>query len=168
MKSKGFHAPTELELAFLRVITRGYDVLERQIESCEISDYDLAGYYDVRIVDGPPMVRQRPYHPIDGPILDISDPHAPQPKTVHLADPRVFLMTGRGESPMEVPYIAPSNPKLSYIDTLMWTDERGFLCSIEVCSIGDGSLVDPCSAYVDASTATPNRLIFRHAGPSVG
>jgi hypothetical protein len=149
MKSKGFHAPTELELAFLRVITRGYDVLERQIESCEISDYDLAGYYDVRIVDGPPMVRQRPYHPIDGPILDISDPHAPQPKTVHLADPRVFLMTG-------------------YIDTIMWTDERGFLCSIEVCSIGDGSLVDPCSAYVDASTATPNRLIFRHAGPSVG
>ena len=61
-----FRRTTALELAFLRVITRGYPAAEQQIESCLVSEWD-DGYLDVRTVDGPPMIPTR--NPAIGPTV---------------------------------------------------------------------------------------------------
>lgn len=66
-----YRLPTNLEREFLRVITRGYPELERQIESCEIADYDPVGWCNVHVIEGPPS-------PIrfmaEGPTLLMVDP----------------------------------------------------------------------------------------------
>ena len=51
--------PTADEHSFLRIVTRGYPELEAQVESCEVSAYDPAGYCDVRVGSGPPFRRER-------------------------------------------------------------------------------------------------------------
>lgn len=61
-----FRSATVLELAFLRVITRGYPAAERQIETCLVSEWD-DGYLDVRPVDGPPLELSR--NPAMGPTV---------------------------------------------------------------------------------------------------
>lgn len=48
-----YRPPSEKELAFLRIVTRGYPDLEVQIESCEVEEYDETGYCNVRVLDGP-------------------------------------------------------------------------------------------------------------------
>jgi hypothetical protein len=66
-----YRAPTELELAFLRVVARGYPKLEQQVESCQIADYDRDGWCYVRVVPG-----QSPgmhFH-LDGPTLQAEEP----------------------------------------------------------------------------------------------
>ena len=69
MADTEYHAPTAEELAFLRIVTRGYPELEAQVESCEISAYDPTGYCDVRVGSGPPFRREH----VDGPSLGIQD-----------------------------------------------------------------------------------------------
>jgi len=49
-----YRSPTDLEQAFLRVITRGYPDLESQIEPCEIAEYDPLGWCHIRTVGGRP------------------------------------------------------------------------------------------------------------------
>jgi hypothetical protein len=48
-----YHPPSEKELAFLRIVTRGYPNLEAQVESCEVEEYDETGYCNVRVLAGP-------------------------------------------------------------------------------------------------------------------
>lgn len=69
MADPEYHTPTAEELSFLRIVTRGYPELEAQVESCEVSAYDPAGYCDVRVGSGPPFRRER----VDGPSLGIQD-----------------------------------------------------------------------------------------------
>jgi hypothetical protein len=61
-----FRPPTPLELAFLRVLTRGYPAAERQIETCLVSEWD-DGYLEVNAKDGPPL-RGAP-NPVLGPAV---------------------------------------------------------------------------------------------------
>jgi hypothetical protein len=66
MSEKLYRSPTDLERAFLRVVTRGYPELESQIESCEMADYDPTGWCYVRVRGGTPS----PIHQYaDGPSL---------------------------------------------------------------------------------------------------
>jgi hypothetical protein len=69
MADTEYHTPTAAELAFLRIVTRGYPELEAQVELCEISAYDPTGYCDVRVRSGPPFRRER----VDGPSLVVHD-----------------------------------------------------------------------------------------------
>ena len=71
----GYRLPTDRERRFLRILAHGHAELERQVESCEISDYDLRGYYEVRILGGPPAP-QAAHHPIDGPAV-MGNPKVP-------------------------------------------------------------------------------------------
>jgi hypothetical protein len=139
MADETFHKPTELELAFLRIVTRGLRAFSVHVESCEISTYDPIGYYDVRVVDAPAL---RPYdreNPVRGALITYPDATHP-PLIAYSRWP-------------------PDVVNLSYVDTLLWAD-RGFLASIEVVSVGDGYIVDPCSAFVDAAAAVPPLITF--------
>jgi hypothetical protein len=51
---KVYREPTEIERAFLRIVSRGYNEIEQQIESCRIADYDPTGWCDVEVTEGPP------------------------------------------------------------------------------------------------------------------
>jgi hypothetical protein len=62
-----FHEPSELERAFLRIVTRGYPAFEQQIDACEVSTYDPAGWLRVRVPKGLPGYFCAPG---DGPILE--------------------------------------------------------------------------------------------------
>ncbi len=69
-----YRAPTDLERAFLRVVTLGFPELEKQIECCEVAPYDPTGWCYVRVDCGPPL----PIHnPADGPSLSSDDPNHP-------------------------------------------------------------------------------------------
>ncbi|MGC2405478.1 MAG: hypothetical protein WA431_03630 [Candidatus Cybelea sp.] len=70
----GYRAPNDLELAFLRVVTRGFPELVEQIESCTIADYDPTGWCYVRATCGPPSLIGNPH---DGPTLKTADPNHP-------------------------------------------------------------------------------------------
>ena len=65
-----YRRPTELEKDFLRVATRGYPLLENQIEDCEIADYDPTGWCYVRVLEGMPFSAR----PAQGPKLRMDDP----------------------------------------------------------------------------------------------
>ena len=60
--------PTHRERRFLRIVAHGHPELECQVESCEISDYDPTGYYEVDVLGGPPAPVTA-YHPINGPAV---------------------------------------------------------------------------------------------------
>lgn len=72
MAPPDYRTPSELELVFLRAVTRGYPELEKQIESCEVADYDPAGRCYVHSTGGPPSAI---VNPADGPTLDAREPH---------------------------------------------------------------------------------------------
>lgn len=72
MATPDYRTPSELELVFLSVVTRGYPELEKQIESCEVADYDPAGWCYVHSTGGPPSAI---VNPADGPTLDTREPH---------------------------------------------------------------------------------------------
>lgn len=74
MAEVSYRAPSDLELAFLRAVTRGYPELAEQIESCTIADYDPTGWCYVRATFGPPSPISNPH---DGPTLKTDDPHHP-------------------------------------------------------------------------------------------
>ena len=84
-----FHAPTELERAFLRAVTDGYPELREQIESCLVADYDSTGYCDVHILAGPPTPKRM--HRYNGPSLVNDAPDSPLIETILLVDQRGFL-----------------------------------------------------------------------------
>jgi hypothetical protein len=69
-RQEHFRPPTELELTFFRIVTRGFPEYEAQIERCEIADYDPDGWWQMRAIDGPPLIGA----PLDGPSLEIRDP----------------------------------------------------------------------------------------------
>jgi hypothetical protein len=69
-----YRAPTDLELTFLRVVTRGFPELAEQIESCDLAEYDLTGWCYVRATCGPPLLTANPH---DGPTLKTEDPNHP-------------------------------------------------------------------------------------------
>jgi len=69
-----YHAPTDIELAFLRVVARGFPELEKQIESCEVAHYDPTGWCYVRAICGPPSPI---VNPGEGPALRTDDPNNP-------------------------------------------------------------------------------------------
>jgi len=66
-----YRPPTDLELTFFRIVTRGFPELEAQIELCQIADYDPEGWWHVRAIDGPPLLLG---NPLDGPSLHIHEP----------------------------------------------------------------------------------------------
>ena len=67
-----YRAPSELEGAFLRVVTRGYPNLEVQIASCEIGDDNPVGFVEIRARSGPPQPSELGY--VNGPDLLSADP----------------------------------------------------------------------------------------------
>lgn len=91
MPAENYHTPTGLERAFLRVVTTGYPELQRQVEACEVDDYDEDGYCDVHVLVGPPS-------PIvsgqaDGPRLVPSTPSEPFAEIILWTDERGMLST---------------------------------------------------------------------------
>jgi len=106
-----FHAPTTVESLFLELVTLGYPELQSQIRSCEVSDYDDAGYCDVRVLSGPRSPKKNSM--LDGPVL---------------MDSRPF----------------PD------IDFLLWTDEDGYLRTIEVVAYGS-SVANIYERVIDAA-----------------
>lgn len=76
---RDFHTPTTEELAFLRIVTRGYPELQAQIESCEVADYDPDGYCDVRVLSGPPSPE---IDHCDGPSLLTCEPNLRSTETI--------------------------------------------------------------------------------------
>jgi hypothetical protein len=63
-----YRTPSDRERRFLRILAHGHPELEGQVESCEISEYDPTGYYQIRVLGGPPAP-QPAHHPIDGPAV---------------------------------------------------------------------------------------------------
>ncbi len=53
MEPNVFHTPTEIELAFLRIVAQGYPEIEQQVAHCQITDYNLTGWCDVNVLAGP-------------------------------------------------------------------------------------------------------------------
>ncbi len=156
--SEPFHKPTQLELAFLRVITRGYAELEAQVEVCELSQYDPIGYYDVRIDESATVAASTRKRPIQGPSITYTN--LPQPKIAMIGEPTVLLVSKHDGSSRRIPYVEPAEPKMGMVEILFWTEDRGMLNSIEVVSYGDGYLADPCSAFVEAASAVPPLLKY--------
>jgi hypothetical protein len=74
MTAVSYRVPTDLELAFLRIVTRGFPELAEQIESCEVADYDPTGWCYVCATWGPPSPIA---NPADGPTLKTGDPNHP-------------------------------------------------------------------------------------------
>jgi len=74
VRERVFRPTTEVERAFLRVVTSGHPEIESQIESCQIADYDSSGWCDVLVSDGRPSPEG--YH-VDGPQLKRGDPENP-------------------------------------------------------------------------------------------
>lgn len=67
--SGAFKPPTEVERAFLRVVTLGYPIVELQVETCLISEWDGL-FLTVRVFDGAPLVHsEEPLGPIPGPTV---------------------------------------------------------------------------------------------------
>jgi hypothetical protein len=79
-----YRAPTELENAFLRVVTRGYSNLESQIASCEVADYDPVGFVHVRTRIGPPQPSELGY--VNGPDLLSSTDGVPTQTILFVGD----------------------------------------------------------------------------------
>jgi hypothetical protein len=99
---ENYRAPTELESAFLRVVTQGFPELESQIESCEVTDYDPTGWCYVHVTCGPPSPTA---NPVDGPTLKTGDPNNPFVETILWTNDAGMLKSvevveyGRGPSP---------------------------------------------------------------------
>jgi hypothetical protein len=74
MTGVSYRAPSDLELAFLRIVTRGFPELAEQIESCTVADYDPTGWCYVRATCGPPSSIANPH---DGPTLKTGNPNHP-------------------------------------------------------------------------------------------
>jgi hypothetical protein len=157
VSERTLHRPTELEVAFLRTITRGYPELEAQIESCELSDYDPVGYYAVHVSESSSVPASLAERPVQGPAINFDK--LPQPKIVMIGEPTVFLVAKHGAS-QRVPYTEPAEPKIGMVEILFWTDDDGMLASIEVVSYGDGYIADPCSVFVNAANAVPPLLKY--------
>jgi hypothetical protein len=134
-----YHLPTELERNFLRVVTRGYGELEKQVESCEISDYDVVGFCYVNVLAGPVSPE---LFMAEGPVLDLTqlDAHLFEITTdLRMADPKVYCVT------------------------VSLTTHGGMLSAIEVVSFGDGYVVDPYRLFVEASATASPALTYRTA-----
>ena len=71
MAAPDYHPPSALELAFLRTVTRGYPELQKQIESCEVADYEPTGWCSVYSAGGPPS---NTVNPAQGPSLNTGEP----------------------------------------------------------------------------------------------
>ena len=84
-----FRLPTDLERAFLRVVTAGYSELHQQIESCLVADYDPDGFCDVLVLHGPPS--RRPASQSMGPSLVTNVPGSPLVDSILWIDARGFL-----------------------------------------------------------------------------
>ena len=84
-----FHKPTEPERAFLRLVTFGYPELAAQIENCEVDDFDLDGYCDIRIMSGPPSATKNTMY--DGPSLVPELPYKPSIETILWVDDSGYL-----------------------------------------------------------------------------
>ena len=65
-RMRAYRRPTELEREFLGVATRGYPLLEAQVEDCEIAEYDPTGWCYVRVLEGMPFYAR----PAQGPRLE--------------------------------------------------------------------------------------------------
>ena len=84
-----FHKPTEPERAFLRLVTFRYPELAAQIEDCEVDDFDLEGYCDVRVMSGPPSVTKNTM--LDGPALAAELPQNSDIETILWVDDSGYL-----------------------------------------------------------------------------
>ncbi len=89
MTEDRFHEPTELERAFLRIVTLDYPESAAQIENCEVDDYDLTGYCDVRICSGTPSHAKNAM--CDGPSLPAQPPCIPLVDTILWIDDSGYL-----------------------------------------------------------------------------
>lgn len=58
----------------MRVVTHGFPELEKQIECCEVADYDPTGWCCVRVTRVPPSPI---VNPADGPTVRTGDPKNP-------------------------------------------------------------------------------------------
>jgi hypothetical protein len=128
-----YHSPTELERGFLRVVTRGYSELAEQIESCEISDYDVVGFCYVNVLAGPlsPELSMA-----KGPVLDLAQ-----------IDRHLFEITND---------LRMADPQACCIMVSLSTDRAGMLSEIEVVTVGDGYVIEPYRLFVDAAaTGSP-------------
>ena len=114
MPEVSYHTPSDLELSFLRIVTRGFPELAEQIESCKVADYDPTGWCEVRATCGPPYFIANPE---DGPGLKTGD------------------------------------PKIPYIEILLWTNEAGMLKEVEIVQYGDGYFSNPYQLFVDAANS---------------
>ncbi len=78
-----YRVPTELEQAFLRVVTRGYADLESQIGTCEIAEYDPLGWCDIHVLGGPPSQIR---HNAEGPSMQTGRSDVPLIGTIMWTD----------------------------------------------------------------------------------
>jgi hypothetical protein len=132
-----YHSPTELERGFLRVVTRGYPELQEQIESCEISDYDVVGFCYVNVLAGPPSPE---LFMAKGPVLDLTQ-----------IDRHLLEITND---------LRMADPKMDCVIVSLTTDRAGMLSDIEVVSYGDGYVVDPYRLFVDAAASGSPALTY--------
>ncbi len=120
-----YRTPTDRERRFLRILAHGHSELERQVESCEISDYDPTGYYEVRVLVGPP-VPQPADHPIDGPAVT-RNPKVPLFEVLLWTNKRglldsIEILEVRGDGTTE--YDGATDPVEIFIDAAQATPPR--------------------------------------------
>lgn len=126
--------------------------MEQQIERCEIAEYDVTGWCDVNVLDGPAATTDM----LDGPYIDLTNVHD---VTVTLAPSTgtQFTVTRQGLSkPMQIGTHGPPGS----VGIILWSNERGFLYAIEIVHYGGGHIVDPYAVCIEADALTPSRVEY--------
>ena len=121
-----YRMPTDRERCFLVILTHGHPELERQVESCEISDYDPTGYYEVCVISGPPVPQPAYHHPIDGPAV-MGNPKYPLFEVLLWINDRglldsIEILEVRADGMAE--YHSTTNPVEIFIDAAEATPRR--------------------------------------------
>jgi hypothetical protein len=136
-------------------VTFGNEELARQVEYCEIADYDVTGWCDVNVLDGPATLNHR----VDGPALDLTEI-----ESIGSARPDVpptsFLIRAGGRPVRIAPVVAMDAPRVYRVETILWTTDDGMLYTVEVISYGDGYVIDPYRLFVDVAASEPKRLQY--------
>jgi hypothetical protein len=78
-----YRPPTDLEQAFVRVVTHGYPDLQSQIPSFQIAEYDSLGWCHIHVLTGKPSQIR---HNAEGPLLRTGRPDVPLLGTIMWTD----------------------------------------------------------------------------------
>jgi GNAT superfamily N-acetyltransferase len=146
-----FREPTQTERAFLRIVTHGYEEFERQIERCEIAEYDIDGWCFVRVAVEP---RGDVPRRADGPYVDLE----PFGDGAFPIVPAQGVVSYRGGVRTELP--PAERPVVVGVHAMLWAGADGRLETIEILNVGDGCLVDPYAVFVRAAALDPPGLRY--------